>query len=75
MESGTIKWYSSEKGYGFIKPDSGGEDVFLHHSNISGLGMDEELDEGEAVEFETEQTPKGLSAVNASRAGDTASAL
>lgn len=64
METGTVKWFSEEKGYGFIKPASGGEDVFVHQNNIVGNGWDEGLRDGEDVEFEVERTEKGLSALN-----------
>jgi CspA family cold shock protein len=63
MRRGKIKWFSSKEGYGFIEPHEGDEDVFVHHSEVP----DEELREGEEVEFETEQTPKGISAVNVHR--------
>jgi CspA family cold shock protein len=65
MQSGTVKWFSSEKGYGFIEPQDGSDDVFVHRNNVGG--MDDILQDGESVEFETEQTPKGLSALNVSR--------
>jgi len=70
MERGTVKWFSSEKGYGFIAPESGGDDVFVHHSNVGG-GKSDDLRDGETVEFETEQTEKGLSALNVSRVDDS----
>jgi CspA family cold shock protein len=70
MQRGTVKWFSSEKGFGFIKPQDGGDDVFVHHSNV-GNGMEDDLRDGETVEFETEQTPKGLSALNVSRTDST----
>ncbi len=63
MQDGTVKWFSSEKGYGFIERHDGSEDVFVHHSEVSG----EDLRDGEQVEFEVEETPKGLSAVNVQR--------
>lgn len=63
MQEGTVKWFSSEKGFGFIKPEDGSEDVFVHHSEVPG----EDLRDGEGVEFDVEQTPKGLSAVNVQR--------
>lgn len=63
MQEGTVKWFSSEKGYGFIAPNDGGEDVFVHHSEVPG----EDLRDGEGVQFEAEQTPKGLSAINVER--------
>jgi CspA family cold shock protein len=63
MQEGTVKWFSSEKGFGFIKPEDGSEDVFVHHSEVPG----EDLRDGERVEFDVEQTPKGLSAINVQR--------
>ncbi|HEX7168458.1 MAG TPA: cold-shock protein [Acidimicrobiales bacterium] len=61
MAVGTVKWFNSEKGYGFITPDGGGEDLFVHFSAISGQGY-KSLDEGQRVEFETKQGQKGLQA-------------
>ena len=72
MQSGKIKWFSSEKGYGFIKPQDGGQDVFVHRNNVKGLDWEDSLHDGESVEFETEQTPKGLSAINVQRAETSA---
>jgi CspA family cold shock protein len=69
MERGTIKWFDSEKGYGFIEPQDGSEDVFLHANNITGSTMGDDLREGQEVAYETEQTEKGLSALNASPVG------
>ncbi|NBB72849.1 MAG: cold shock domain-containing protein [Bacteroidetes bacterium] len=63
MQEGTVKWFSSEKGYGFIEPRDGSKDVFVHHSEVPG----EDLRDGEEVEFEVEETPKGLNAVNVRR--------
>jgi cold shock protein len=60
---GTVKWFSSEKGFGFIKPDDGSDDVFVHFSAIEGAGY-RSLDEGERVEFETQPGRKGLQAAN-----------
>ena len=59
---GTVKWFSNEKGYGFITPESG-KDVFVHHSAIQGSGY-ATLDEGQTVEFEIEKGPKGERAIN-----------
>jgi CspA family cold shock protein len=67
MARGTVKMFNADKGFGFITPDEGGRDVFVHRSNVSGLGRDEGLSVGEAVEYEVENTPKGLSAVNVRR--------
>lgn len=66
MQEGTVKWFSSEKGFGFIKPNDGSEDVFVHHSEVPG----EDLRDGEGIEFDVEQTPKGLSAINVQRLKD-----
>ncbi|MGH9119103.1 MAG: cold-shock protein [Acidimicrobiales bacterium] len=63
MAVGTVKWFSSEKGFGFIKPDDGSDDVFVHFSAIEGTGY-RSLDEGERVEFETQPGRKGLQAAN-----------
>ncbi len=63
MNTGTVKWFDEGKGYGFIAPDDGSKDVFVHHSAIQGGGF-KSLSEGQKVTFETEQSPKGLSAVN-----------
>lgn len=60
MATGTVKWFSAEKGYGFISR-SDGEDVFVHFSAIEGDGY-RNLEEGQAVEFEVTQGPKGLQA-------------
>jgi len=61
-EAGTVKWFSNAKGYGFISRDTG-EDVFVHHTAIQGEGF-RTLDEGQRVEFNVEQGPKGLQATN-----------
>ena len=65
MTGGVIKWFNTQKGYGFITLNDGGNDVFVHHSNIVKEG-DEfiNLDEGDEVEFETVQGEKGLEAKN-----------
>ncbi|MFH1459386.1 MAG: cold-shock protein [Candidatus Omnitrophota bacterium] len=62
MAQGTVKWFNSSKGYGFITLESG-EDVFVHHSAIQGEGY-KSLDEGQQVECEIQQGPKGEQAVN-----------
>lgn len=65
MEKGTVKWFNEAKGYGFIKRNTG-EDVFVHFKAIGGDGF-KTLKEGEEVQFEVEQGPKGLQAKNVSR--------
>ncbi|MDP8258321.1 MAG: cold shock domain-containing protein [Candidatus Aadella gelida] len=62
MAKGTVKWFNNQKGYGFISPEEG-KDVFVHHSAIQGEGY-KSLDEGQAVEFEIQQGPKGEEAIN-----------
>jgi cold shock protein len=61
MAEGTVKWFNAAKGFGFLSPEGGGEDVFVHFSAIDSSGY-RELIEGQKVEFETEQGPKGLQA-------------
>jgi cold shock protein len=65
MATGTVKWFSDEKGYGFITPDGGGKDLFVHHSDVSGEGF-KSLAEGAKVEFEETQGQKGPQATNVS---------
>ena len=67
MAQGTVKWFSEEKGYGFITPDEGGEDLFVHYSGIVGNGF-RSIDEGEKVTYEATQGKKGMQAENVSRA-------
>ena len=63
MATGTVKWFSDDKGYGFITPDDEGKDLFVHHTAIAGSGF-RSLAEGAKVSYETEQGPKGPSAGN-----------
>lgn len=67
MPTGKVKWFNVEKGYGFIAPDEGGKDVFVHRSAVPNLGWDEGLSDGESVEFDVERGPKGLSAQGVKR--------
>ena len=62
MAKGKVKWFSNQKGYGFITPESG-KDLFVHHTAIQGEGY-KTLEEGQEVEFEVKQGPKGEQAVN-----------
>ena len=62
MTNGTVKWFNESKGFGFISRDDG-DDVFVHHTSISGTGF-KSLSEGQAVTFDVEKTPKGPRAVN-----------
>ena len=63
MAQGTVKWFSDEKGYGFISPDDGSEDLFVHYTGIEGSWF-KTLGEGALVTFETSQGKKGLQAVH-----------
>ncbi len=63
MATGTVKWFSDEKGFGFITPDDGGRDLFVHFSGITGDGY-RSLGEGVKVSYEEEAGPKGPKAVN-----------
>jgi CspA family cold shock protein len=58
MARGTVKWFSDRKGYGFITPEDGGEDLFVHHSNIEMEGF-RTLREGQTVDYEPSEGPKG----------------
>ena len=66
MAKGTVKWFSDQKGYGFVTPDDGSKDVFVHYSAIQGDGF-KSLKEGQAIEFEITQGPKGPQASNVNR--------
>lgn len=63
MASGTVKFFNSEKGYGFITPDAGGKDVFVHKT-----GTRDSLWEGDKVNYEVEDSPKGQNAINVTKA-------
>lgn len=62
MEKGSVKWFDDQKGFGFIKPDNGGKDLFVHHSDIDQTGH-KTLAEGQKVEFEVVSGQKGPKAV------------
>jgi len=63
MPNGTVKWFNDDKGYGFITPEDGSKDVFVHHSAIAGSGF-KSLSEGAKVSYEVEDGPKGPAAAN-----------
>jgi cold shock protein len=63
MATGTVKWFNDAKGFGFIKPDDGGEDLFAHFTAIKGQGF-KTLKEGQKVSFEVTTGPKGKQATN-----------
>lgn len=63
MAKGTVKWFDAKKGFGFITPDDGTEDVFVHHTNIEGQGF-KTLNNGQAVEYEVGEGRKGPQATN-----------
>ena len=68
MPSGTVKWFNDKKGYGFIEPEGGGEDIFVHHTSIQTDGF-RTLAEGQPVQFELLRGPKGMQASNVLKAG------
>ncbi|SAK84406.1 cold shock-like protein [Caballeronia temeraria] len=63
MDNGTVKWFNDTKGFGFISPDNGGDDLFAHFSEIRSDGF-KTLQEGQKVSFETKRGPKGMQASN-----------
>jgi CspA family cold shock protein len=63
MATGTVKWFSDDKGFGFITPDEGGKDLFVHHTGIAGDGY-RSLGEGSKVSYDSEAGDKGPKAVN-----------
>jgi cold shock protein len=63
MATGTVKWFSDDKGFGFITPDDEGKDLFVHHSEISGAGF-RSLSEGAKVSYDSQPGDKGPKAVN-----------
>ena len=63
MSRGRVKWFNDQKGFGFIEPEDGGEDLFVHHTSIDMDGF-RTLQEGQEVEYEMGQGPKGLQAKN-----------
>ena len=65
MSSGTVKWFNNSKGFGFIEPKDGGEDIFVHYSVIQGDGF-KTLKEGQDVDYEAESGPKGMQATQVS---------
>ncbi len=73
MTKGTVKWFNDQKGFGFITPDDGSKDVFVHHSAIQGEGF-KTLAENDVVEFGTEQGEKGLRATNVMKVVEPADA-
>ena len=69
MATGTVKWFNNSKGYGFVRPDEGGDDLFVHYSYIQGEGY-RTLQAGQSVQYDLREAPKGYHAVNL-RPGET----
>ena len=67
MTQGVVKWFNNEKGFGFIAPENGGADVFVHHTAIQGEGY-KSLNEGDRVQFDVTRGPKGDQASNVTKA-------
>ncbi len=63
MSVGTVKWFNEKKGFGFITPDEGGDDLFVHHTNITAQGF-RTLKDGQKVEYQPAQGKKGMEATN-----------
>jgi cold shock protein len=63
MATGTVKWFNDDKGFGFVTPEGGGQDLFVHHTGIAGSGF-KSLQEGARVSYDEEQGDKGPKAVN-----------
>jgi len=63
VPTGTVKWFSDQKGYGFIVPDGSGKDIFVHHTGMDGEGF-KSLKEGDKVQYEVTQSPKGEQATS-----------
>jgi CspA family cold shock protein len=66
MATGTVKWFNNDKGFGFITPDEGGKDLFVHHSAINSSGF-RSLADGARVQYDSEDGPKGPKAINVSQ--------
>jgi cold shock protein len=73
MATGKVKWFNDQKGFGFISSDQGGKDIFVHHTVIQAEGF-RTLQDGEAVEYEAEDGPKGIKATLVRRAASPAPA-
>ena len=73
MATGTVKWFNNAKGYGFVVPESGGDDIFVHYSSIQMDGY-RTLRAGQPITFEVKEGPKGLHAVNIRLQGSPADA-